>query len=198
MNTVQVWIEYGSTYSYLSVARIGKLAAGCGVALDWQPFYLAPIFIEQGMSLGPFLPYPNKIEYMWRDLERRAQVHGVLYRKPSAYPVNSMLTARVAMVAAREGWCQAFTERVFALHWTEDRPIGTEDNLHTALSALGKDPAAFTALALTVGNKEALKAQTDRARELKIFGAPSFVVGGELFWGDDRLDEAIAWASRSA
>lgn len=193
MKTLEFWLEYGSTYSYLSVARIGALAARHGVQVVWQPFYLMPLLIEQGLPQGPFLPYPNKIDYMWRDIERRAARHGLAYRKPSTYPPNSLAAARVALIAAREGWCQAFSEKVFALHWTEDRAIGSDDNLDTALRALGKDPAAVRAMAQSAHNKDALKAQTERARALKIFGSPSFVVDGELFWGDDRLDDALAW-----
>ena len=195
MEKLQVWIEYGSTYTYLTVARVGRLAQERGVELDWQPFYLMPIFVEQGMNLGPFLPYPDKMAYMWRDIERRATRHGTPYVRPSTYPVNSLLTARVAMVAAREGWCQVFTEQIFALHWTQDRPIGTEDNLNSALTSLGKEPRAVVSVAQSAENKEALKAQTARAKALKIFGAPSFTAGTELFWGDDRLEEALEWAA---
>lgn len=194
MTSMQVWIEYASTYSYLTVARVGRLAAGHGIVLDWLPFLLSPVRVEQGMG-NPFLPFPSKLDYMWRDLERRAQRYQLPYRRPSAYPVNSLLTARIALIAAREGWCQGFTEGVFALHWTEDRLIGSDDNLITTLVSLGKDPKAIIAQAQSLDNKEALKAQTLRARELAIFGAPSFVVGGELFWGDDRLEDAIEWAT---
>ena len=193
MKSMQVWIEYASTYSYLTVARVGPLAAKHGVALEWRPFWLNPVRSAQDMG-NPFLEYPNKLAYMWRDLERRAQHYQLAYLRPSAYPVNSLQTVRIALVAAREGWCQPFTERVFSLHWTEDRPIGSEDNLITTLTALGKDPEAVIAKAQSPENKDALKAQTQLACELRIFGAPSFVVGDELFWGDDRLEAAIDWA----
>jgi 2-hydroxychromene-2-carboxylate isomerase len=109
--------------------------------------------------------------------------------------VNSLLTARIACIAAAEGWCRPFTERVFALHWTENRLIGTDDNLDSVLAALGHDPQALKARAQTAEGKDALRQQTDIAKSLKIFGAPSFVVDGELFWGDDRLEEAIDWAA---
>ena len=196
MRTLQFWLDYGSTYTYLTVARIEKLTAAHGLTLQWQPFYLPPLLIELGMGQGPFTPYPNKLDYMWRDIERRAERHGIAYRKPSTYPINSLATARVGLVAAREGWCRKFSESVFALHWTQDRTIGSTDNLDTAIAALGRDPAAVMAQARATDIKEALKAQTDRARELKIFGSPSFVVGDELFWGDDRLEDAVEWASR--
>jgi 2-hydroxychromene-2-carboxylate isomerase len=192
--TLQFWIEYGSTYSYLSVARITQAAARHGVVVDWQPFYLLPIFVEQGMNLGPFLPYPNKLEYMWRDLGRRSERLGVPYARPSTYPVHSLLTARVAMVAASEGWCEAFTRKAFALHWTENRLIGSDDNLATAIADAGRDPAVVIARAQSPPIKDGLKAQTERAKALKIFSAPSFVVGDELFWGDDRLEDALEWA----
>lgn len=142
-------------------------------------------------------PFENevKLRYMWRDLERRAASLGIPYRQPTEYPVNSLLTARVALVAGRDGWCGAFTERVFALHWTKNRLIGSEDNLGTALRDLGQDPEHMVALAQSDENKAALKQQTVRAVERGIFGAPSFVIGDELFWGDDRLNEALDWAA---
>jgi 2-hydroxychromene-2-carboxylate isomerase len=147
------------------------------------------------MNLGPFLPYPSKMEYMWRDIERRARRVGVPYLRPSTYPVNSLFTARVACIAAAEGWCRPFTEKVFALHWTENRLMGTEDNLDSALRSLGQDPIAIKSRSQTLEGKGALKQQTEAAKSLKIFGAPSFVTAGELFWGDDRLEEAVEWAA---
>jgi 2-hydroxychromene-2-carboxylate isomerase len=171
MTPLHFWLEFGSTYSYLSVARIGALAARHGVPVVWQPFYLMPLFIEQGMHQGPFLPYPNKINYMWRDLERRAARHGIAYRKPSTYPPNSLPAARVALVAAHEGWCQAFAEKAFALHWTEDRAIGSDDNLDTALRSLGKDPARrarASPVAAEQGRAEGADRSGPRAQNLRL------------------------------
>lgn len=194
MPTIQFWFEYGSTYTYLSVMRIAGLASARGVAVDWRPFLLMPILAAQGMNQGPFLPFPSKLRYMWRDLERRAQKHGLPYHRPSTYPPNTLLTARIGVLAASEGWCQAFTERTFELHWGKDQTIGTEGNLQAALTSLGKDVSDVVARAQTPENKEALRLQTERAQQLGVFGSPSFVVGEELFWGDDRLEEALDWA----
>ncbi len=190
---MEVWIEYSSTYSYLTVARIGRLAAQHGVTLDWQPFFLPPVREQQGLGF-PFPEASAKTAYMWRDLERRAAKLGVPYRRPSAYPVNSLPAARVALAGTVGGWCQRFTEEAFRLHWTEGRLIGTDDNMKEALGTLGLDAAQVLHMANSPENKEALKAQTPRAIARGIFGAPSFVVGNELFWGDDRLEDAIAWA----
>jgi 2-hydroxychromene-2-carboxylate isomerase len=197
MKPLDFWFEYGSTYTYLTVARIHALASAHGIGVVWRPFLVMPIMIEQGMTQGPFLPYPQKMRYMWRDLERRAALHGVPYRRPSHYPPNTLNTARVGMVAAAGGWCQAFTERTFALHWTQDCPIGTEENLRAALAAVGQDYDAVAAQARSPATKDALKAQTDEAKARGLFGSPSFTVGDELFWGDDRLEEALAWAARA-
>lgn len=194
MQAIDFWIEYGSTYTYLSVSRIGRLAAQTGVEVRWQPFFLLPIMAELGMTQGPFLPYPSKTAYMWRDIERRAAKHGIPYSRPSTYPVNSLLTARVACIAAQEGWCQSFTEKVFELHWTQNQLIGTEENLRGALQWVGQAPDDLVTRAQAPSVKDQLKAQTARAKSLGVFGAPSFTVGNELFWGDDRLEEAFEWA----
>lgn len=194
MHHVDFWIEYGSTYTYLSVARISKLAESRGVQVRWQPFLVLPIMAEFGMNRGPFLPYPVKTAYMWRDIERRAARHGVPYARPSTYPVNSLLTARIACIASEEGWCREFTEAVFGLHWTQGVLIGSEENIRTSLEGLGRSPEALVQRAQTQPVKELLKLQTERAKSFGVFGAPSFTVGHELFWGDDRLDEAIEWA----
>lgn len=196
MHTLHFWFEYGSTYTYLSVARIGKAAAAAGVPVIWQPFLLAPIMVEQGMTQGPFRPYPSKMAYMWRDLERRAQQHGLPYRKPSHYPPNTLLTARVGTLAAAEGWCDAFTQSCFDLHWTQDCAIGSEQNLAACLTGLHKNPAEVLARAQAPEIKERLRSATDTARALNLFGSPSFVVDREVFWGDDRLEQALDWAAR--
>jgi 2-hydroxychromene-2-carboxylate isomerase len=190
---MEVWIEYSSTYSYLTVARIGSLAAQHGVTLDWQPFFLPPVRDQHGLGF-PFPEGSAKTAYMWRDLERRAAKLGIPYRRPPTYPVNSLPAARVALAGKVDGWCQRFTEEAFRLHWTEGHLIGTDDNMKETLGTLGLDAAQVLQTANSPENKEALKAQTHRAIQRGIFGAPSLVVGNELFWGDDRLDDAIAWA----
>lgn len=192
------WFEYGSTYTWLTVARLPALARARGVQVDWRPFLLAPIFRHHGLTQGPFLGHPPKLKYMWRDLERRAAAHGVPYRRPSVYPPNTLLTARIGTLAATQGWCDAFTTEVFRLHWTEDVSIGTDDNLKRALAALDKDPEATILAAQSESNKALLRAVTDGAEALGIFGSPSFTIGDELFWGDDRLDDAVNFALAAA
>jgi len=197
MSGVDFWFEFGSTYTYLTVARIDRLARRANVEVRWKPFLLMPLMIEQGMSQGPFLAYPRKLDYMWRDLERRAAEHGLPYARPSRYPPEEVITsARLALIGADEGWAPRFVEEAFRLHWTEDRPIGTPDNIRSALAAAGQEPDQAIARTRTPEVKERLKAQTAEAERLGLFGSPSFVVKGELFWGDDRLEQALEWATR--
>jgi 2-hydroxychromene-2-carboxylate isomerase len=197
MAKMEFWLEYASTYSYLTVARIGELADANGLEIDWQPFWLAPVREEQALPM-PFPEGSARARYMWSDLERRAKHLGIPYRRPEVYPFNSMPLGRVALVAAREGWCRQFTEEAFRLHWTQGVLMGTPENLAAALAHARQDERRVQALAVSPQIKEAFKRQTQRALERGIFGAPSFVVDGELFWGDDRLEPAIERALRPA
>jgi len=191
--TLEFWFSYGSTYTYLTVARLGELATSKGVVVDWKPFILRVITRELGMPKGPFGSNPAKLGYMWRDVERRAARHGLRYKKPSIYPVDSQSTAHVGLLAAREGWCAEFTRLVFHWNFVEGRPIGVEGNLEGILRELGKNPEEVIAKAQSDEIKDAMIRQTDEAKSLGIFGSPSFIIAGELFWGDDRLEDALAW-----
>ncbi len=192
--SIEFWFEYGSTYTYLSVVRIGEMAAARSIDVAWKPFLLMPILAEDGMPDGPFLPFPKRTAYMWRDLERRAEEHGVPYRRPSVYPPHTLLTARIGLIAADGGWCEDFTRETFRRHWTEDITIGSDENIRGSLTAVGRNPDDVLARAQSDANKAALKAQTAAASERGIFGSPSFLIGSELFWGDDRLEAALAYA----
>jgi 2-hydroxychromene-2-carboxylate isomerase len=194
MARIEFWLEYASTYSYLSVARIGRLADEQDVEIDWQPFWLYPVREQLGLP-APFPEGSPRTRYMWRDLERRAKSLGRPYRRPEVYPFNSVPVGRIAFVGAREGWCREFTEAAFRLHWVEGVLMPSDENIAAALASAGQDPARVKTLASSPEVKESFKQQTDRALERGIFGSPSFVVGHELFWGDDRLEDAIALAT---
>ena len=131
---------------------------------------------------------------MWRDLERRAKLLGLPYRRPEVYPFNSVAIGRIAFIAAREGWCREFTETAFRLHWAEGVLMTTAENVGAALASAGQDSTRVLSLASSPEIKDAFKQQANRALERGIFGSPSFVVDQELFWGDDRLEDAINFA----
>jgi 2-hydroxychromene-2-carboxylate isomerase len=192
---LEFWYEFASTYSYLSAMRIEKVAAAAKVEIAWRPFLLGPIFRAQGWNDSPFNLYPAKGRYMWRDMERLAGGYQLPFRKPSAFPRNGLSAARIALAAEPEGWCPDWTRAVYAAEFAHDRDVGDGAVLTGLLETLGRDPGAVLARAESPENKAALRAQTERAQALGIFGAPSFVAGGELYWGNDRLGDAIAKAA---
>jgi 2-hydroxychromene-2-carboxylate isomerase len=191
---VEFWYEFASTYSWLSVMRIEPLAEAAGVQVEWKPFLLGPVFMALGWNDSPFNIYPPKGRYMWRDLERLALRYGQPFRKPSGFPRDSLLAARVALVGVGEGWVGPFSRAVVSANFAEDRDIGQQAVIADILARQGLDAEAVIGRALSEGNKQALRSQTEHAAELGLFGAPSFRVGEELFWGNDRLEDALDWA----
>jgi 2-hydroxychromene-2-carboxylate isomerase len=194
--SVEFWFEFGSTYSYLSAARIEDIAAAEGVPVLWEPFLLGPIFAEQGWDDSSFNVYPAKGHYMWRDMERLCTKYGIPFTRPSSFPRNGLLAARIACLAkaTSEPWLPEFTRVVFQANFAEDREIGDPSEIRSILASLGQSGAQLIEEAQAPENKARLREQTREAKELGIFGAPSFVVGAELFWGNDRLEDALAWA----
>lgn len=187
------WFEFGSTYSYLSASRIQDVAAASGVNVSWEPFLLGPIFKEQGWDDSPFNIYPAKGRYMWRDVERLCERYGIPFVRPSRFPRSSVLASRVACLAASEPWLPEFVRAVFRANFAENREISDDRVIKSVLDSLGQPGEQLVEKALSPENKQRLRAQTERAMRLGIFGAPSFVVGEELFWGNDRLEDAVAW-----
>ncbi len=194
---VEFWYEFASSYSWLAVMRIEPLAEAAGVELAWRPFLLGPVFMALGWNDSPFNIYPPKGRYMWRDLERQAARHGLPFRRPSRFPRNSVLAARVALVGVGEGWVAPFSRAVMHANFAEDREIGEPAVIAEILAGLQLPAAEVLERAQAEANKLALRRQTERAAELGLFGAPSFRVGEELFWGNDRLEEALAWAAQA-
>ncbi|NMG75611.1 2-hydroxychromene-2-carboxylate isomerase [Aromatoleum diolicum] len=193
---IEFWYEFASSYSYLSVMRIDALAEKAGVEVIWRPFLLGPVFLAMGWNDSPFNIYPPKGRYMWRDLARLADKYDLPFRMPSRFPRNGMLAARVALLGVEPGWVAAFSRAVMLANFAEDREIGEPVVIAEILAGLGLPAQELLAAAVSEKNKLALRRQTERASELGLFGAPSFRVGEELFWGNDRLEDALAWALR--
>ena len=190
---LEFWFEFASTYSYLAAGRVGAVAEAAGRSLVWRPFLLGPIFAAQGWNDSPFNLYEAKGRYMWRDMERLCEGYGLPFRRPSAFPRNGLLAARVACSGGDAPWVADFTRAVFTANFAEDRDIADREVLADVLHAVGQPPEETLAAAASDANKQKLREQTERARTLGIFGAPTFVVGDELFWGNDRLGDAVAW-----
>lgn len=193
---IEFWFEFASTYSYPAAMRIEALAASRGVQVVWRPFLLGPIFNQQGWNDSPFNIYAVKGRYMWRDMERVCDSLDLPLRKPSVFPRNGLLPARVVCAHAEEAWVPEFVRAIYRANFADDADISSPAIVEHCLTALGQDAATILATSQTPAAKDKLKAQTAEAMERGIFGAPSLVVGDELFWGNDRLEDALAWARR--
>lgn len=195
---IEFWYEFASSYSYLAVMRIEALAEQAGIEVVWRPFLLGPVFLALGWNDSPFNIYPPKGRYMWRDLARLSAKYGLPFRMPSRFPRSGVLAARVALLGERDGWIGPFSRAALSANFAEDREISDPAVIGDILTGLGLPADALLAAAVTPDNKEALRRQTARASELGLFGAPSFRVGDELFWGNDRLEDALEWAAHGA
>ena len=198
--SLDFWFEFASTYSYPAAMRIRSLAAAAGVAVRFRPFLLGPIFVAQGWNTSPFNLYPAKGRHMWRDLERICADLGLPFRRPEPFPQSSVLAARVALVGLdKQAWGEEFCRAVYRTEFGEGRRIDDPEVVGGILAQLGVDAAATLAEAQSSPIKDRLRAETAEAQRLDIFGAPTFVTAdGELFWGNDRLESALAWAQRHA
>lgn len=193
MQRVDFWISIGSTYAYLTVARIDAAAASAGVTVRWRPFDTRTVMQRHGNSPRGWAPI--KLDYMWRDVGRRAAALGLTPRLPAPYPLSDLARAnRVAVVGMRAGWGPAYIRETYRRWFDEGAPAGEEPNLSESLAAIGADPAAVLDEADAAAAAAALADETEAAMRARVFGVPSFVVGDELFWGDDRLEEALDWA----
>ncbi len=194
---IDFWVSIGSTYSALSVLRADQVAEAHGVAFNWRPFSVRQIMIEQNNI--PFRDKPVKAAYMWRDIARRAPMYGLTFRLPAPYPLPGLDFAnRVAVVGAREGWGAAYTRATYRRWFCNGEPAGEEPNISASIREAGEDPARVRVLADTPEIEAAYRAATEEAKSAGVFGSPTFIVNQEVFWGDDRMGDAITWAKHGS
>jgi len=195
MANLDFFLEFASPYTYLAAMRVGTLAQAAGVAVRWRPFLLGPIFKAQGWNDSLFNIYPAKGRYALRDLERTSAALGLPFRKPDPFPQSGLLAARVALVGLGEDWGEAFCRNVFAAEFGEGRQIAEPTVITDILCGLAVAPEPVLARAQSDAIKAKLRTESEHAQRLGIFGAPTFVTAdGELFWGNDRMEQALKWA----
>jgi len=192
---IEFWFEFGSNYSYLSVMRIEDEARLRGVRIVWKPFLLGPIFRALGMETSPFVLQKEKGAYVWQDMVRQCRKYGLRWQQPSTFPRVGVLPSRVALLGVDRPWIGAFCRRVMELNFALDQDINQPDRLAPILTELGLPASEMLDRAQTEPIKNLLRDQTERARAKGIFGAPTCFVGTEMFWGNDRLDDALLFAS---
>jgi 2-hydroxychromene-2-carboxylate isomerase len=195
MAKLDFWYDFASTYSYLAAMRAETVANAAGVTLRWRPFLLGPIFKSHGLESSPFTVFPVKGRYSWRDMERLAARQGLpKFTPPVPFPANSLLAARTAL-ALSDAERPEFSRAVYRAEFAEGRDISHRALIADVLTGLGHDAEAVLAKTGDQAIKDKLRAETEEAAKQGIFGAPNFVSeDGELFWGNDRLEQAIDWA----
>jgi 2-hydroxychromene-2-carboxylate isomerase len=191
---LEFWFDFGSNYSYLSVMRMRDLALAARIDVRWRPFLLGPIFKSLGWETSPFVLQKEKGAYMWQDMVRECQKYGLPWQRPSEFPRHSLLPVRIAVYGAEQPWMQTFCERVMLRNFSADLDINAEQSMMAVLASLDLDAPAIIHAAQSEENKRSLREQTEQAKARGIFGAPTFFAGDEMFWGNDRLDDAIALA----
>jgi 2-hydroxychromene-2-carboxylate isomerase len=194
MPEIEFWFEFASNYSYLSVMRIEDAADRHGVRIVWKPFLLGPIFKALGMDNSPFVLQREKGAYVWQDMARQCRKYGLRWTQPTTFPRLGVLPLRVALLGAKQPWIGAFCRRVMELNFVFDQDISGPDHIAPILTELCLPAQELLRDAQAEQTKLRLRQQTDEARTRGIFGAPTFFVRNEMFWGNDRLDDALLFA----
>ena len=194
MADVDFFFSIGSTYTYLSVTRILDVEKKHQIKFNWKPFSVREIMKEMNN-----VPFPkeklNKVNYMWRDIERRAEGYGFFAKTPVPYPLSEFdLANQIAILGLEKEWGINFIVHTYKKWFQEGKEPAIEPSISEVCKELGLNKEDIINEAQTDFVKNKYKQNTNLAREYKIFGSPSFVVNNELFWGDDRMEDAIKWS----
>ncbi len=194
MGRIEFWFEFASTYSYPAAMRIEALADEAGHEIVWKPFLLGPVFnSQQGLTDSPFNAFPVKGRYMWRDLARVCARAGLPLETPAQFPQNGLLAARCTL-ALPEASRAAFVKAVYTANFAESALISEPEIVSRCITAAGENPEAVMARSGDETIKAELKANTEEAMRRGVFGSPTFFADdGEMFWGNDRLEDAFDW-----
>jgi 2-hydroxychromene-2-carboxylate isomerase len=194
MSVIEFWFEFASTYSYPAAMRIEKLADAAGQTVAWKPFMLGPLLhSQQGLTDSPFNTFPVKGQYMWRDLARVCANEALPLKTPARFPQNGLPAARCTLALPQEVR-GAFVKAIYTENFARGALISEPDVLARSVESVGCNPAMILARSDSDEVKTELKANTEEAIRRGVFGSPTFFAGdGEMFWGNDRLEDAIAW-----
>ncbi len=196
MSNIDFYFSIGSTYTYLTVTRILDVEKKHQVKFNWIPFSVRAIMKE--MNNIPFPPdKKNKVNYMWRDIERRAEGYGFFAKTPVPYPLTQFdLANKLAIVGLKEGWGVDYVRLTYKRWFQEGKEPAVETNISEICNELKIDKDKAIEKANTEELEKKYLTNTDNARKNKVFGSPSFIVKNEIFWGDDRMEDSISWSKK--
>ena len=188
---IDFYFSIGSTYTYLAVTRILDVEKNHQVSFNWKPFSVRVIMKEMNN-----IPFPkdklNKVNYMWRDIERRAEGYGFFAKTPVPYPLSEFdLANQIAILGLDKRWGVDYVKLTYKKWFQEGKEPAIEPSISEVCKELKLNKDEIISEAKTKLIEDKYLANTNSARENKIFGSPSFVVKNEIFWGDDRMEDAI-------
>lgn len=190
---IEFHFDFSSPYGYLASTRIDALAARRGRAVAWRPFLLGAVFKVSGMA--PLLDYPLKGDYARRDFARFARLLGVGFTLPTPFPFAAVAASRAFywLAGRDEASAVALARALYHASYGEGRDISPAETVASIAASLGLDRAAVLAALNDPAVKEALRQAVERAVARGVFGSPTVIVDGEMFWGADRLDQVERW-----
>ena len=192
---LEFWFDFGSNYSYVAAMRIEALADRAGVDVRWRPFLLGPIFASFGWSTSPFVLQKEKGHYVARDMVRVCAKYAIPWKAPSVFPRSAVYPMRVAAAHEDAPWLAEYCRRFMLGNFAQDQDINSLELAAKVLRDLGQDADALIGAAQSEEGKAKLRVRGEEAQRRGIFGAPMFFVGTEMFWGNDRLEDALSWAT---
>ena len=196
MSNIDFYFSIGSTYTYLTVTRILDVENKYQVKFNWKPFSVRAIMKEMNN-----IPFPkekmNKVNYMWLDIERRAEGYGFFAKTPVPYPLSKFdLANQIAILGLEKDWGIDYIRLTYKKWFQEGKEPAIESSISEVCNELKLNKDEISSEALKKEIQDKYEANTNSARENKIFGSPSFIVKNEVFWGDDRMEDAIKWNSK--
>ena len=196
MKEIDFWFSIGSTYTFLSVNRIHDVEKKENIKFNWHPFSVRKIMMD--MDNIPFTPPSKKIksDYMWRDIERRAKFYGFEAKVPAPYPLTQFdLANQIAILGMNEVWGVSYVVKTYQRWFQQGKEPAVEPNLTEILEELNLDTSKIMEHAQDPKINDQYIKNTEEAYKKGVFGSPSFIYKGEVFWGDDRLEDCIKWAN---
>jgi len=191
---VEFYFDFGSPYSYLAYKALPGIAAAHAAQIVWRPMLLGGVFKATGNHSPAEIPAKSK--WMHLDMQRWAQRYSVAFNRNPYFPVNTLTLMRGAVGMQMRGPIfHKYLDAIFHAMWGEPRNLGDQHELADVLRQAGIDVDTFQSLVNDPAVKEQLKNNTEEAVARGVFGAPTFFVGEEMYWGQDRLEfvaEALA------
>ncbi len=190
MARVEFFFDCSSPWTYLGFDGLVKAQARDGFEIAWRPFLVGGVFntVNKSVYEARAAEASPKTLYFWKDLHDWIRRSGLAIKwRPSIFPINSARAMRCALLADDAGVCEAFARRTFELYWGEDRDIADAAVLAEACAAAGLDAATTLAAADSPELKARLRANTDEIIARGGFGTPTFYVGDDMYFGQDRL-----------